>query len=271
MTFEHHVFISHASADKERYIGPLASALARRRVTYWLDSNEIGWGDSIPAKINEGLRSSEYGLVCFSERFLERPWPEAELGAVLTMQHASGRKRVLPLILDGREAVLRRYPLVAALAYREFSMGADAVADELAALVHPAERAADDLQVAIESTHSGNVITLSVSRRASLAWLIDKATSHAGLRTQADVGAFRVLRVRWVLVDVRAAAQWLALDVNEQERMVCYVHTEQGARGVYFDAMRLEEAEIRDGMTFHLYALPEREVRVAYAPPRPPW
>jgi hypothetical protein len=269
MTFEHHVFISHASADKERYIAPLAHALTQRRVTYWLDSNEIGWGDSIPGKINEGLRVSEYALICFSAQFLERRWPVAELDAVLAMQHASGTKRVLPLMLDSRDAVLRAYPLIGALAYREFSHGADALADELASLVYPTQRADDEMQVTIESVHSGNVIALAASRRASIAWLIDKATRHAGLRSKADIGAFPSLHVRWVLVDVHAATRWRELPDHVQHGTACFLATPDGYRTIRDDTKRLEETGISDGMRFHLFALPEHEQRVAYAPALP--
>src|SRR5271166_4333194 len=57
------LFISHASGDKSRYIEPLANAFDRKRITYWMDSVEIRWGDSFPLLINEGLRKSRYVLV----------------------------------------------------------------------------------------------------------------------------------------------------------------------------------------------------------------
>lgn len=51
----HDIFISHASEDKEKIVAPLTSALDAAAITYWLDSAEIGWGDSIFRKINDGL------------------------------------------------------------------------------------------------------------------------------------------------------------------------------------------------------------------------
>jgi hypothetical protein len=120
---EQDVFLSHASKDKQGYVEPLASALKQREVTFWLDSAEIGWGDNVTTKINEGLRNSRYAVVCLSANFLDRPWPENELSAVLALQNTDGRKRVLPLILNSKEQVLQHYPLIAGLAFRPAANG----------------------------------------------------------------------------------------------------------------------------------------------------
>jgi hypothetical protein len=93
------LFISHAGADKVRYIDALADAFARRGISFWLDSFEIAFGDNIALRLNEGLRESQFVLLCLSRNFLRRPWPETELAAALAMQNARGVKRVLPVIL----------------------------------------------------------------------------------------------------------------------------------------------------------------------------
>lgn len=73
------VFISHAGHDKEQYIQALTAAFVEKGITFWLDNIEIGWGDSITRKINDGLARSRFVLLCLSRAFLLRPWPEAEL------------------------------------------------------------------------------------------------------------------------------------------------------------------------------------------------
>ncbi|MEA2203717.1 MAG: hypothetical protein QOE77_493 [Blastocatellia bacterium] len=73
------IFISHASADKDQYIHPLAEALKARGVTFWIDNAEIGWAENWVEQINEGLRTTKFALLCLSHNFLLRPWPEAEL------------------------------------------------------------------------------------------------------------------------------------------------------------------------------------------------
>ena len=117
------IFISHASADRPQYIYPLTDALVARDITFWLDEIEIGWGDNLVGKINEGLRAAKFALVCLSQNFLRRPWPEAEISSMLALQTSSGVKRVLPLILNSKDEVIQQYPLLAPLIYREFSDG----------------------------------------------------------------------------------------------------------------------------------------------------
>jgi TIR domain len=113
MPLKQDLFISHATADKERYILPLTNALLNRGVTFWLDSFEIGWGDNFVIKINDGLRSSRFGLVCLSKSFLARRWPETEMAAVIAIQYANGNKKVLPLILNSKAKIIETYPILA--------------------------------------------------------------------------------------------------------------------------------------------------------------
>jgi len=194
------LFISHASADKRIYVQPLANELSQRQVTFWLDSVDIEWGDSVPLRINEGLRKSRYVLLCLSESYLRRPWPEAELASALAAQNAAGQKRLLPLILNSKELVLGTYPLLAALAYREYRDPAG-VADEIAHVVRPTEKAPSDLHVVMESVHTGKLCNIYVSPRVSVRWLVDQAERALSLREHAETGAYEHFKVRWVLVD----------------------------------------------------------------------
>ncbi|GAK61062.1 hypothetical protein U27_00960 [Candidatus Vecturithrix granuli] len=57
------LFISHASEDNEEVALPLAELLEKYGVRVWLDQKEIRLGDSIPAKINQGLSKLRVGLV----------------------------------------------------------------------------------------------------------------------------------------------------------------------------------------------------------------
>lgn len=106
------LFISHAGKDKTRYVTPLANALTTKQITFWLDDMEIGWGDSIPLRINDGLRKSRYVLLCLSRNFLQRHWPEAELASALAIQNATGKTRVLPLIFELKTDDLKYIPSV---------------------------------------------------------------------------------------------------------------------------------------------------------------
>lgn len=107
------VFISHAGQDKDKYVLPLAEALELRGVSFWLDERNLTIGDSVTMGINEGLRRSRYVLLCLSDAFIGRPWPETELGAALAVQNRLGQKRVLPVILNSADKVFAHYPLLA--------------------------------------------------------------------------------------------------------------------------------------------------------------
>lgn len=52
---EHDVFISHTSEDKEDFVEPLVNALREAGLNVWYDRFELKLGDSLRAKIDQGL------------------------------------------------------------------------------------------------------------------------------------------------------------------------------------------------------------------------
>jgi hypothetical protein len=268
------LFISHASVDKPRYIKPLADCLTKRKVTFWLDSLRIAWGDSVPLKINEGLRESRYVLLCLSAAFLKKPWPEAELAAGLSVQNASGQKRVLPLILNERELVLQTYPLLASLAYREYAAGPDALADEIAGLTRSkaSEPEPGHIKIEVESVHTGKLCNIVVSPRVSLKWLSDRARSGLDLSDRAETGAFVPFMVRWVLVDKKVEAAWLKLPRSRMRKLIAVVATAEGPLFCETDTDRLNDVGVVDGTVFHLYAIEDERALppLAMGPPSGP-
>jgi len=257
------VFISHSSADKTQYVHPLTEALSAHNVTFWLDDSEIRWGDNVVMKINDGLRSSRFALVCLSESFLRRGWPEAEMAAVLSIQNTDGVKRVLPLILNSKESVLKQYPLIAGFACREFNLGADYLASEIATLVSDRPFAANEITVTVEGVHTGKLCRLRAPRRASVQWLTK--TAQIGMEAQEEfkVGPFSEFRVRWVLVDVAAEQEWLSMPRRDQREIYALVKTDDGFKVTRNERERLEQLGVRDGMVFHLYAIEDER----YDPP----
>lgn len=257
------LFISHAVPDKERYINPLTRALVRREVSFWLDTLEIAWGDSITGKINEGLRGSRYLLVCLSSNFLERRWSEDEMNSALAAQNSNGVKRVLPLILNSRDDVLAAYPLLADKAYRMYD-NPETIAGELADLVSSPPPAASSLRLVVESVHTGRLCNLRVSPRVSIAWLIDKAMRGMNLRTEAELGEFVEFAVRWVLVDTAAENEWHQTRRSDQRRMRAIVKTKDGIRISRNDVDRIEDLGVTNNKVFHMYAIENEDER----PPR---
>jgi hypothetical protein len=249
------LFICHTQSDKDQFITPLAQALTARGITFWLDSMQITWGDAIAAKINQGLRSSRFVLVCLSPTFLGRPWPENEMNAALAIQNDHGEKKVLPLILADRDEVLRRYPLLQGLAYREFSVGPDAIADELSRIVGRHEVPEGFLHVIVESVHTGQVSNIVVSPRVSVHWLAEKAKLGAGLKDTAETGAFAPFRIRWVLVDAQAEDEWARMPRRSKRRIHALIRSTDGVSVSRDGTDRLEALGVYGGIVFHLYAI----------------
>src|SRR3954447_5054559 len=254
-----HLFISHASGDKKEYIIPLTQALIAHGVSFWLDDAKIGWGDSIALKVNEGLRESQFVLLCLSLNFLSRPWPEAELNSALMLANTEHPKRVLPLILNSKEEILRHYPLVTGLCYREVGEGPEQLARELSKLIGSTKPSEGEIRVMVESIHSGQVHYLFVSPRVSVKWLEEQAKARAGVRDSLDVGALNPFRIRWVLVDSRAEQTWKAMPYHKKRKLRAIVQGDDGTRSAEEETVRLESIGVYDGIVFHLYAMQEGE------------
>jgi hypothetical protein len=125
------VFLSHSTADKDSYVRPFARELDRRRISYWLDEAEILWGDKISARINEGLKLSNFVVVFLSDGFVGRNWTEAELASAINRENSEGRTVVLPVIIGEAKELLTHYPLLRDKSYLQWNIGIAAIADEL--------------------------------------------------------------------------------------------------------------------------------------------
>lgn len=130
------VFICHASEDKS-YADDLYQAL-EPKVRVWYDTGILTMGDDQRKKIDEGLRNSRFGVVVLSPNFFEKNWPQSELGALMTLQNADGRKRVLPIWHNIDAAGLRSYsPLLANIEATKSSDGIAATVRSILAVVKP--------------------------------------------------------------------------------------------------------------------------------------
>jgi hypothetical protein len=89
-------FISHASEDKEDFVRPLADALVNNGAKVWYDTFSLSIGDSLRRSIENGLKSSRYGIVVLSLSFFKKEWPQKELDALFNKE-SDGEKVVLPI------------------------------------------------------------------------------------------------------------------------------------------------------------------------------
>ncbi len=130
------VFLCHASEDKELVVRPLAGRLEAAGISCWLDEAEIRWGESIPAKVQEGLRMSQFVIVVLSDVFISKPWPQRELNSVLNQEAGTGEVRVLPLLVNTytTSQILNSYfPLLSDKRYLTWDGCGDVIVSELCA------------------------------------------------------------------------------------------------------------------------------------------
>jgi hypothetical protein len=250
------LFISHANADKQRYVTPLAEALKTRDVSYYLDNESSKWGDSFVANINDWFKNSRYTLVCLSQNFLSRQWTNTELEVALAERNEPARKKLLPLILNSKGEIFEALPIIKTLIYREFDAGVNSIADDLAQLVKGEGSEDAPLRVTIESKHTGRMSYLKASPRESVAWLAQRARQSAGVKEEVDAGMAFTFKIRWVLVDKNAESAWHRLSVDEQLKVRAVVKSAEKIKVSYvFNEDRLEDLGVTDNVVFYLYGV----------------
>jgi len=96
----HGMFLSHTSDDKP-FVRRLAQALKERGVEHvWVDEAEIQIGDSLIAKIQDGIQKSEYFGIVLSPRSVTSSWVQRELEQAMMMEIQSKSVKVLPLLYE---------------------------------------------------------------------------------------------------------------------------------------------------------------------------
>lgn len=93
------VFISHATEDKDTIARPLRDALTKLGVTVWLDEAQMRIGHSLRRKIDDGIRSSRFGVVILSDAFFRKGWTNHELDGLVT-RTVAGEQSLLPIWHD---------------------------------------------------------------------------------------------------------------------------------------------------------------------------
>jgi tetratricopeptide (TPR) repeat protein len=160
------VFISHSEKDKPA-VEPLAAALAARGIDVWLDKWEIGAGDSVIRRINDGLAEAGAGIIVYSRHAQESSFVNAEL-EYLTWEHIKGQKLLIPVRLD--EDGYTPPPLLSRLAWRWIG-DVDAIVDALLNRKPPSP--------AVSPPEHGRVERVLITLRRD---------GDAGIRTEVRIG-----------------------------------------------------------------------------------
>ncbi|MBF0463962.1 MAG: TIR domain-containing protein [Nitrospirae bacterium] len=94
------VFISHSSNDAEFIMNNVLPKFKSRRISYWIDHEQISFGDGIVHKIEDGLQASKHVMVCLSPALGKSNWCRAEYESVLhKVITKKTDKKVIPLKL----------------------------------------------------------------------------------------------------------------------------------------------------------------------------
>jgi TIR domain len=104
--------LHYATEDDATVAQPLAHEIIRYGATH-LSFYNLNLGDSLRARINDGLSRYRYGVVVLSPSFFAKQWPMREVRAFLALEDADGRKRLLPVWHQvDVDDVMRQAPLL---------------------------------------------------------------------------------------------------------------------------------------------------------------
>lgn len=98
--FPFDVFLSHSSKDKAA-VREAAERLRRDGLRVWFDEWVLKPGDSIPAKIEDGLEHSRVLVLCMSENAFGSDWAQLEASTFRFRDPLNKERRFIPLRLDG--------------------------------------------------------------------------------------------------------------------------------------------------------------------------
>ena len=97
--FSFDVFLSHSSKDKA-VVRAVAERLRKDGLRVWFDEWVLKAGDSIPAKIEEGLEHSRVLVLCMSAHAFGSDWAQLEAGTFRFRDPLNKERRFIPLRLD---------------------------------------------------------------------------------------------------------------------------------------------------------------------------
>jgi hypothetical protein len=102
--YDFDAFLCHSSADKDM-VREIAKVFAAAGISYWLDEEQIKYGQGVIEKIEDGLNRSRYVIPCVSANLATSGWTRGEYSAILNAEFSGDPSRtVIPLVLDESDA-----------------------------------------------------------------------------------------------------------------------------------------------------------------------
>ena len=95
---DYDVFVSHAWEDKSGFVDEFVAELRKLGIKVWYDTSEIRWGDSMRARIDDGLKKSRFGVAVLSPDYIKegKYWTKQELDGLFQLESING-KMLLPI------------------------------------------------------------------------------------------------------------------------------------------------------------------------------
>lgn len=135
---EYDVFVSHAWEDKAEFVDEFVDELCKLGIKVWYDTSRIKWGDSMRAKIDDGLKKSRFGVVVLSPDYIKegKYWTKTELDGLFQLESVTG-KTLLPIWHKlTKKDVMAYSPIIGSkLAMNTAAMTAAEIAAELKSLL----------------------------------------------------------------------------------------------------------------------------------------
>jgi hypothetical protein len=171
--FEYDVFLSHSSHDAD-FVRELAQRLRSDGVRVWLDQWSIEPGDSIPLRIDEGLRSSRTVLFFISQRAVASDWVTQEINSARFADPLNRTRRLIPVRLDDADLP----PTLAHLRFVDMRRGSD---EQYASLLAAARRSSSsDVSAMGPPIWSAKHRTMSLVALSVLSVLMSATAAFAG-------------------------------------------------------------------------------------------
>jgi hypothetical protein len=102
--YKYDVFLSHSQGDSE-LIAQVTKSFRQAGISYWIDEEQVKFGDRIVQKIEDGLRDSRFVVVALSETLGEFGYSRSEYSPILYREFSGETsRRVIPLSLDGSDS-----------------------------------------------------------------------------------------------------------------------------------------------------------------------
>lgn len=131
------VYLAHGSPDHKTLARPFAERLMHGGVDVWLDAWEIGSGDGIRQKMDEGLGDCTHFIVLLTPNSIGRPWVETEIDAGF-VRAVEGHSKFIGLRIG--VSVSQLSPFLQSRRCPELDLNDKAAVDELIAELHGVSR-----------------------------------------------------------------------------------------------------------------------------------